>query len=46
MKPQSHNIYIQHCPITQKFKRLLGSTAAEVPVDFQSDTIKITNLVA
>ena len=31
-----------NCPITLKFDRYIGSTAADVPVKFQSDAIIYT----
>ena len=46
-KSQSRKIRVQIFPIGPIFERNLGSTAAEMPVKFQSDTIIITlNLAA
>ena len=47
VKSRSHEIGTLNCRITLKFDRHIGSTAAEVPVKFQSDrTILNTNLAA
>ena len=47
MKSRSHEIGTLNCCIALKFDRHIGSTAAEVPVKFQSDrTILNTNLAA
>ena len=47
VKSRSHEIPVYTFPITLKFNRHLGSSTAEKPVKFQSDTIIITsNLVA
>ena len=41
------SIYIENCTIVPKFDWHLGSSAAEVPVKFQGDTmIQTTNLAA
>ena len=46
-KSRSREIRVQTGYIALKFDRHLGSTAAEMPVKFQSDTIIITpNLAA
>ena len=45
VKSRSHEIGTLNCRIALKFDRHIGSTAAEVPVKFQSDrTILNTNL--
>ena len=47
VKSRSHEIGTINCRIALKFDRHIGSTAAEVPVKFQSDwTILNTNLAA
>ena len=47
VKSRSHEIRVQIFPIALKFDRYLGSSAAEMPVKYQNDTINITcNLVA
>ena len=43
MNPQSHEIQAQTFPIALKFDWHLGSSAAEMSVNFQSDTIIITS---
>ena len=39
VKSRIHEICIKNFPIALKFDRHLGSTAADVPVKFQSDAI-------
>ena len=47
VKTRSHEIGTLNCRLALKFDRHIGSTAAEVPVKFQSDrTILNTNLAA
>ena len=47
VKSRSHEIGTLNCRIALKFDRHIGSTAAEVPVKFQSDRIILnTNLAA
>ena len=47
VRSRSHKIGTFNCRIALKFDRHIGSTAAEVPVKFQSDrTILNTNLAA
>ena len=43
MKFRSHKIRVWTFPITLKFDRHLGNSAAEMPVKFRSDTIIITS---
>ena len=42
VKPRGREIHVQTFPITLKFDRHLGSSAAEMPVKFQSNTITLT----
>ena len=47
LKSRSRKIWVYTFPIALKFDRRLGSSAAEMPDNLQSDTIIITsNLVA
>ena len=47
VKSQSHEIQVLDFPITLKFDRHLGSSAAEMPVKFESDIfIVISNHMA
>ena len=43
IKPRSYEIRVLIFPITQKFDRQLGSSASEMPVKFQLDTVVITS---
>ena len=46
MKFESRDIHVQTFPIALKFNRQLSSSAAEMPVKFQSDMIMTTSNLA